>query len=155
MKFKNSIDYENSIAPHIGITSKIIEYHLQEIFIEKEIDLTKEQMIVLKKLISHKNIAQNKLARIIFRDKSSTTRLLKKMEKKGYIQRTCCENDKRIKRVNITSTGIKIFAETESIRKEIIAKTEQNITKEEKAILIATLTKIKANFNPNTQETSL
>ena len=77
-----NIDFENSIGPWLGRTVKIIEYYLQEAFNKQEIDLTKEQMIVLKKLSDQNGLNQNELAFLTLRNKSSLTRLLSKMERK-------------------------------------------------------------------------
>ena len=90
------IDFENSIGPWMGITVKMVEYYLQALFNEHGLDLSKEQMIILKKLHKQDGLNQNELASLTFRDKSSMARLLSKMEKKNYIQRKQSKEDKRI-----------------------------------------------------------
>ena len=143
---KEIIDFENSIGPWLGKTVKIVEYYLQEAFNQKNIDLTKEQMIVLKKLHDHDGLHQNELAFLTLRDKSTLTRLLSKMENKNYISRKKSKKDKRINNVYLTDLGKEIFEKTRPIIKHIISTMEQNISQKEKQQIINTLKKIQYNF---------
>ena len=144
---KEIVDFENSIAPWLGKTVKIVEYYLQEAFNINKIDLTKEQMIVLKKLHDQDGLHQNELAFLTLRDKSSLTRLLSKMEAKKYITRKQSNKDKRINNVYLTDLGRNIFEKTRPIIKYIIDTMEQNITAQEKEQIINTLKKIQINFD--------
>ena len=140
------IDYENCIAPWLGKTAKILDYHLQEYFSKNNLDLTKEQMIVLKKLHDKDGLNQNELAFLTLRNKSSLTRLLSKMEKKSYITRKQCECDKRINQVYLTKLGKKIFQKTRPVIQKMIDTVEKDITEQEKKQIIDILQKIQANF---------
>jgi len=140
------VDFENSIAPWLGKTVKIVEYYLREAFNGKGIDLTKEQMIVLKKLHDHDGLHQNELAFLTLRDKSTLTRLLSKMENKNYITRKQSKKDKRINNVYLTDLGKEIFKKTRPTIKHIIDTMEQNISQKEKQQIIDTLKKIQFNF---------
>jgi len=142
-----NVDFENSIGPWLGKTVKILEYHLQELFNNHELDLTKEQMIVLKRLHSDDGLSQNELAFLTLRNKSSLTRLLSKMEKKGYISRQQSKEDKRINNVYLTQKGKETFALTKPVIKKIITKMEKNITITEKEQIITILKKIQNNFD--------
>jgi len=143
---KEIIDFENSIAPWLGKTVKIVEYYLQEAFNQKKIDLTKEQMIVLKRLHDQDGLHQNELAFLTLRDKSTLTRLLSKMENKNYISRKQSKKDKRINNVYLTDLGKEIFNKTRPIIKHIIDTMEQNISQKEKQQIINSLKKIQFNF---------
>jgi len=143
------IDFENSIGPWLGKTVKIVDYHLQEAFRNNGIDLSKEQMIVLKKLNEKNGLHQNDLAFLTLRDKSSLTRLLAKMEKKKYILRKQCEEDKRANSVFLTNLGKEIYIKTRPIIKQMIDTMQHNISKEEKQQIIKTLKKIQSNFDSN------
>ena len=148
MKSENEIvDFENSIGPWLGKTVKIVEYFLQERFNIHGLDLTKEQMIVLKRLHDKDGLSQNELAFLTLRNKSSLTRLLSKMEKKDYILRRQCEKDKRINHVYLTKFGEETFKKTKPAIKEMIEIMEQNISDSEKQQMINTLKKIQHNFD--------
>lgn len=142
------IDFENSIGPWMGVTVKMVECYLQELFTEHGLDLSKEQMIILRKLHGQNGLNQNELASLTFRDKSSMTRLLNKMERKNYIQRRQCEEDKRINLVFLTEKGRTIFKHTKPVLRKLINTLEKNITNDEKKVLIKILKKVQLNFTP-------
>jgi len=144
------IDYEHSIAPWLGKTSKILDYYLLEAFRKVDLDLTKEQMVVLKKLDENDGLNQNELAFLTLRDKSSLARLLSKMEQKEYITRVQHQEDKRSKLVYITAQGRKTYAQTRPVIKKIMKLTEKGISKEEIQTMIHTLQKIQFNFTAET-----
>ncbi|MBT8305960.1 MAG: MarR family transcriptional regulator [Maribacter sp.] len=140
------IDFENSIGPWLGKTSKIVDYYLHELLLKHGLDLSKEQMITLKKLHDKDGLNQNELAFLTFRDKSSLARLLSKMEKKNYIQRKQSKEDKRINEVFLTSKGKAVFKQSKPAIREFIATMEHNITSEERKHMINILKKIQFNF---------
>ena len=69
--------------------------------------LKKKQIIHLRVLSLRNGIAQNDLAFITDRDKTSLTRLISTMERKGLLKRKNCKLDKRINNVFITQKGLK------------------------------------------------
>ena len=142
-----NIDFENSIGPWLGKTVKILEYHLQELFNQHGLDLTKEQMIVLKRLHNNNGLSQSELAFLTLRNKSSLTRLLSKMEQKEYISRQQSKEDKRINNVYLTQKGKEVFILTKPVIKKMITKMEKNITASEKKQIITILKKIQNNFD--------
>jgi DNA-binding MarR family transcriptional regulator len=144
---KKIVDFENSIGPWLGRTIKTVDYFLQESFNKNDLDLTKEQMIVLKKLHDQDGLNQNELAFLTLRDKSSLTRLLKKMELKKLIERKSDKDDKRNNIVYITSLGRETFTKTIPVIERVIKTMERNISQEEKKKMIQTLKKIQTNFN--------
>ncbi|MGB5821714.1 MAG: MarR family transcriptional regulator [Saonia sp.] len=141
-----TIDFEKSIGPWLGKTIKIVDYHLHEAFQKEGLDLTKEQMIVLKKLHEQDGLNQNELASLTYRDKSSLARLLSKMESKNYIKRLQSKEDKRNNEVFLTEIGKKIFIRTRPIIKRVMDTMEQNISEKEKSFIIQLLKKVQYNF---------
>lgn len=148
---ETNIDFDNSVGPWLGKTIDIINYHLLELFKEHQLDLTKEQMIVLKKLHDKDGISQNELALLIFRNKSSLTRLLSKMERKKYIVRKQCKEDKRINKVYLTDFGKDTYKKVKPVLKQMIDRLEQNFSQTEKQQIIETLKKIQSNFVSNAE----
>lgn len=141
------IDFENSIVPWLGRTIKVIDYAFQELLNHYNIDLTKEQMVVLKKLHDKDGLNQNELAFLTLRNKSSLTRLLSKMENKKYILRRQSKTDKRVNNVYLTTLGKAIFSKTKPVLKEWITNIETGMSIEEKQFIINTLKQIQLNIN--------
>lgn len=148
---KNQPDFETSIGPWLGRTVKLVDYHLQEAFDHHHIDITKEQMIVLKKLQEQDGINQNELASLTYRDKSSLARLLSKMESKKYIVRVHGKEDKRNKEVFITMQGMQAFDRTRPVIQGIIDIMEHGMAAEDKKAMIRNLKKIQNNFQATVQ----
>lgn len=147
MKIKeNSIDFENSIGPWLGRTMKMLDYHMLETFQNAGLDLTKEQMVILKKLHFEDGLNQNELAFLTYRNKSSLARLLLKMENKGYIIRKQNIEDKRINEVYLTEVGRSVYKKTRPVIKDMINTMEAGITEKEKQQIINTLKKVQKNF---------
>lgn len=124
----------------------MIDYHLGEHFSKAGLDISKEQMIVLKKLYEQDGLNQNELARLTYRDKSSLARLLSKMEHKHYIFRKQHADDRRVNMVFLTPTGKAIYLKTRPVIQKLIQKLEQNITETEKKQMINLLKKVQRNF---------
>jgi DNA-binding MarR family transcriptional regulator len=142
-----NIDFENSIGPWLGKTVKLVDYFLQESLNEHNLGLTKEQVIVLKRLHDQDGMNQNELAFITLRNKSSLTRLLTNMEGNGYIIRKKSVVDKRIKHVYLTKYGKETFIKIRPVLKNVMSTLEQDVTEQEKAQIINILKKIQHNFN--------
>ncbi len=144
------IDFEKSIGLWLGRTMKMVDFHMHEAFENAGLDLTKEQMVVLKKLYENDGLNQNELAFLTYRDKSSLARLLTKMELKKYIKRKQSKDDKRVNQVFLTTEGEKMYSKTRPIIKGLIDKMEHNIGGEQKKQMIELLQKVQKNFEPNT-----
>lgn len=140
------IDLEKSLGPWIGKTSKIVDYYLHEAFQQHGLDVSKEQMIVLKKLHLEDGLNQNELAQLTWRDKSSLARLLAKMERKGYIIRKQHALDKRVNLVYLTESGREVFRNTRPIIQKAIDILEKDISRSEIKRMIEILKRIQDNF---------
>lgn len=141
------IDFEKSIGPWLGRTMKIVDCHLHEAFQDAGIDLTKEQMVVLKKLHECDGLNQNELAFLTYRDKSSLARLLSKMEKKNYIIRRQHNEDKRVNNVFLTKRGKEIYTKTRPVIQRVIDQMEYAISESEKQQIINILKKVQTNLS--------
>ncbi len=139
------MNLDDYIGPFLGKTVKKIENHLQKTFEHEKLDLTKEQVIILKNLYNKDGINQNELAALTLRDKSSLTRLLTKMEAKNYVSRKKCNDDKRSKNVFITPLGKSVFEKGIPSLKKVLSQVEKNISTEEKQQIITILEKIQNN----------
>ncbi len=127
-----------------------MDYYLQEAMCRHKLDLSKEQMIVLKKLHDQDGLSQNELAALTYRDKSSLARLLSKMEAKEYIIRRQSSEDKRSNEVFLTEQGRTIFQRTRPVIKEIMTTMEHTLTVKEKQTIIQLLKKVQFNFTGET-----
>lgn len=148
-------ELDKSILPWLGRTMKALDYYLNDHFASKGLKLTKVQMILLKVLSQRGPMAQNNLAFITNRDKTSLTRLISTMEKKNFVARTVDENDKRIKVVQVTNEGKKMFESAIPILQEIMERIQTGIDKKDLDITIKVLKQIGNNINVDELTTPL
>ncbi|WP_299627382.1 MarR family transcriptional regulator [uncultured Tenacibaculum sp.] len=137
---------ENTLAPWLGKTTKMIDNHIQDIFHEKNIKLTKTQWILLKKLDEKDGVPQQELAFLTGRDKTSLTRLINTMEKKSLVARIPSKLDKRINHVFLTKKGELLFKETLPIIEGFAQSLQENISTEEIKSTIEVIKKVQENL---------
>ena len=90
----NKSDFNKTIAPWIGKTSKMMNMYFSDVFQRNNIQITKQQWILLKILFeNNEGIIQNNLAFITDRNKASLTRLINGMEKNNLVARIQSKDD--------------------------------------------------------------
>src|SRR3984957_1225428 len=91
-----------------GKASTAIARRLQKKFNTAGLNLTIEQWSVLYHLWKEDGMSQQELCNATFRDKPSITRLVDNLEKLQLVKRVASENDRRINRICLTKTGLKL-----------------------------------------------
>lgn len=137
------IDYTNTLGPWIGKTYKMMDCYMESVLQENNIEISKQQWLILNLINQHKGINQNELANFANRDKTSVTRFISNLESKGYLERACCEEDKRVKKLYLTSLGIKTLKKTTPIVRKAVLKLQNELSAEEIKLAISSLKKIQ------------
>lgn len=144
---KNKNPFEKSLMPELGRTAKHAGYYFIDILQEHGIDLSKEQWLVLKKLHENDGQIQSNLAFLTNRCKTSLTRLINTLEKKGYVHRVSSKKDKRINHVYLTDTGINIFNRSRPVLNILVTNLQEGIDPKDMDKTIKVLQKIQENIN--------
>lgn len=76
---------------------------------EQGLDITIDQWLILKSLDANKNLPQNQLAELTFKDVASVTRIIDLLVKKGYLKRSMHADDRRRFELEITENGQEII----------------------------------------------
>jgi Transcriptional regulators len=76
---------------------------------QQELDITIDQWLVLNCLASNKDISQNHLAELTFKDVASVTRMIDLLVKKEYLIRSMHTDDRRRFALEITEKGQEII----------------------------------------------
>ncbi len=142
-------NFEKTLGYWLGTTTKMIDLYIQDVFQEHQIKLSKIQWVFLKILNNQDGRAQQELAFLTNRDKTSLTRLVNTMEKKGLVKRTASKEDKRIKLIYLTEEGRRIFQSTLPIMKKIVSSFQQGISIEEIETAVVVLQRIQQNLKHN------
>jgi DNA-binding MarR family transcriptional regulator len=130
-----------------AIESTIKEYRkfAQKNISEKVGDMTVDQGLVLIFLKEHPTLTQKEIAKLIFKDNASMTRMINTMVKKKYLDRSIHIEDRRRSKIEITTTGMKVLESLPPIIHHNRNSSLKGITKNELEQLEITLNKIKAN----------
>ena len=144
---KNTVKFEKTLLPNLGKTAKYAGFYFIDTFHEHGIELSREQWLVLKKLNDKDGQTQNDLASITNRSKTSLTRLINTMEKKGLVYRALSIKDKRVNHVHLSDFGKATFLSSLPVLKKIMDELEDNISREDLAKTIEVLGQIQHNIN--------
>ena len=143
----NKSDFNKTIGPWIGKTSKMMHMYISNVFQKNNIQVTKEQWVVLKILHEDNNgLIQNDLACITGRNKASLTRLINVMEKNNLVARIPSKTDARKNLIFITKNGKQLFLKMKPLMLQSINNLQQGISPEEKEIFINVMRKIQNNL---------
>lgn len=115
-----------SIFRSIGLTSKLLGVYINDKMLEKGVDLTRNQYILLKVLLEREGSTQNDLAFLTERDKTSMARLVNAMENKGLIKKVTAKQDRRRRQIYLTDEGKNTLEKAIPLMKDL----ELNLTKE-------------------------
>lgn len=144
--FKRMIDIDKMLMPWIGRSMKTIDYYIMDRFAQNDIELTKVQWLLLKRLSYVNGESQHNLAFLTNRDKASLTRLLTTMEKKNLVARIPSKTDQRVNQIFITAKGEKILKKAQPVIDEIIDDMQKGISPNERKMVISVLKKLIENI---------
>jgi MarR family transcriptional regulator for hemolysin len=99
----------------------------------KGFDITIDQWLILKTLEENKQLSQNQIAELVFKDVASLTRILELLVRKKYVKRKISGTDRRKFDLEITAAGNSIIS---SIYPLVIENRKQALKKIDKADLL-------------------
>jgi len=130
------------------IESTIKEYRKfsQKNISNKISDITIDQGMILLYLNKYPELTQKEIARLVFKDNASLTRMINLMVKKKYLKRSMNNQDRRRYNIEITSKGKEILMKLSLIISDNRNKSLKRITQKELQQLETILNKIKFNL---------
>ena len=140
------------IGPWIGKTAKMLFIFLSNRLVQRGVDLTAKQWILLDILHRGDGRPQNELALITERNKGTLVRLINTMEKQSMVKRVIDTSDKRVNRIYLTRIGKKKYARALPIINETYAELQQGLSASEIDQLIGTLSKVRDNIRKHSHQ---
>jgi len=110
-------------------------------------DFASSHGYILYQLSVNPDTTMKELAKKINRDKSTTTVLVRKLEKEGLVKVCVDEKDKRNKLLSLTEKGSEYNQMTKDLSKELLTTFYQGFTEEEKKLFQNFLERILYNFD--------
>lgn len=137
------MDYSSTLGPWFGKTFKMLENQVINLLNESNIGISKQQWLVLNLINTKNGLSQKELAQFVNRDKTSVTRFLNTMIKKGFVEKKISKKDKRISELYITDEGLKIMRKATPIIRKFALSFQEDLTEDEIKNTIKVLGKIQ------------
>lgn len=120
---------------------------LQELFVKRGIDLTIEQWAILGIVWSfQEKLNSKKLCDLFFKDKSTVSRNLKKLEAKDLIEFLPSQDDSREKNIMATKKALAMQGKVYKSVEDVLTIAEEGVSAEELRITIEVLKKMDSNL---------
>ena len=141
-----SLDLPSKTIFHV-IESTIKEYRkfAQKNISERIKDMTIDQGLVLLFLNEHPDLTQKEIAKLVFKDNASMTRMINTMVIKKYLKRSMNNEDRRRYKIEITKKGKEVLETLPPIIHSNRNSSLKGITKNELSQLETILGKIRTN----------
>ena len=140
-------DIRQSISKVSHLHSEVAAFLAQKLSSRGLPELISSHGNILFQLSKEEKLTMTDLSRRIHRDKSTTTVLVKKLEKNGYVERTQCPEDNRITWIKLSAKGREYNSVTGAISKALTERCYNGFTEEEKKTVFSLLSRIEENFS--------
>ena len=144
---QNSYDTSSILNLISRIHSDVADYlqaKLKDLGLEK---MASSHGNILYRLTLEEKITMSDLAKLVNRDKSTVTVLVRKLEEKGFIKREISEEDARVSYISLTEKGKTFTHDTSGISKDLKEIGYKGFSEEEKNTLLSYLIRISENFS--------
>ena len=140
------------IGPTIVASGRAIKIFNLEVYSRYKFDITPEQYLVLSMLKDDENLSQNRLCKLLFKDKSNMTRLISILEEKGLIEKIQqTDNKKQANIIKITEKGRLLRAKIAPLEFETRKYYLKDISQDDMYTCIKVLTQIQKNIEKQEQ----
>lgn len=136
-----SYELEKSIGFKINQTANKINNKYTQLL--QAFNIAPEQRATLEIIKYQENVNQTKIANILGKDKTTISRTLSTLEKKGFIQKK--HIDKRTNLIKLTEVGDEILNKSSNLVKDFRNSLFNNLEKNEITLLLNLLEKVALN----------
>ena len=140
---------ETSICRLIYRTAQTMTFRAEQAL--KPYDLTAEQFHLLKNISENTPLSQNQLCEIGQKSAANVTRILDRLEKKGFAKREQNPADRRSSLLFLTSQGKELVDEVSRLFESFSDHLTRGISDQEQALLAQLLLQVQKNLGPLTK----
>lgn len=133
---------EQAIGLNVNRTAFLMTEEIARRFSSHGYPLSAQDFGILFRLMKQGPMTQVEITQLLMRDKTTITRRIDGLVKKGLVERNPCPDDRRCFRVGLTETGHQALAVMIPLVRDFQQEVLSDIPDEEKAITIKTLKKI-------------
>lgn len=127
-------------------TNKIVKQHSGIRFLKRGMEVTVDQWVLMKFVHENPGCSQSTIAENAFKDAASITRMLDLLNKKGFVERTAIENNRRQFSIKLTKAGEQYIDTHIEFVQELRNLGTEGLTEDEINTLRKALLKIQNNL---------
>lgn len=143
----SSISVDSSISVISHIHSQTADFLIKELKDAGFENFVSSHGNILFQLNKNGKMSMGELAKLINRDKSTTTVLVRKLEKENFVVLEPFENDKRNKIIALTEKGFEYTKAMQKISQDLQKTFYKGFSDDEKILFCKFLEKIQNNFD--------
>jgi DNA-binding MarR family transcriptional regulator len=129
-------------------TAKLMKLSFSRLLLmHPEVDITVDQWVILQLVNKYKQISQQELCDLAFKDAPTVTRIIDLLVHKSLVLREAHPSDRRKFIIKITDAGLAIYNQVRPILTEFRQEAYDGITDDELALLEQTMHKIFLNLS--------
>ena len=121
--------------------------HLEHALADQDLGLNFTQYRVLKMLSNAPHISASELARRLEHDAGALTRLLDKMQERGFLRRHACAEDRRTVEISLADRGRALSRPLRAISEQLTAFALSDLADDEKTTLMALLRRVRTTLD--------
>lgn len=140
------MDINSSISQISQIHSRTADFLISRLRERGLPDFASSHGNILFQLCKNGSMTMGELSKSINRDKSTTTVLVRKLEKEGLVRSEADSADKRSRILSLTEKGAEYTELTASISRELLSTFYKGFSEEEKKGFVGFLERIERNF---------
>lgn len=139
-------DHNKSLGYLASLASRLLSNMLGKRFQEEGIELTAEQWGVIILLLNSDAMTQGQLGERLYLEKSSVSRLVGGLERRGWVVRTKSPDDHRHKLVSPTPMARETAERCAAIARGVLGDAQHGMTEDEQLVCRSFLSRIIANM---------
>ncbi len=136
---------EDIIFYNMDKAIKSYRMYAQKKLKEHGFKITIDQWLIIKTIMENPNIAQQEIAKNVFKDNASVTRIIEILVKSGYLERKINPDDRRKSNLVVTEEGKSIIIKVQDLVLENRKNALNTIKNEELETMNLALKKIISN----------
>ncbi|MDH4944154.1 MarR family transcriptional regulator [Sulfurimonas sp. C5] len=142
---KEEFNFQESYGYHFISTSVVIKRLIESRI--QEYDLTHLQFSILMNLYRNNTTTQKELLKYVYGDEASVTRLIDRLESKGYLKRVQSQDDKRKKNISLTEEGRFLVQKLVHFAKEVNQELIKDLDQDEAEEFLRLLQKVSSSLD--------
>lgn len=141
-----SYDHNKSLGYLAGLVSRLLNNMLAKRFQEEGIEMTAEQWGTIILLLNNGDMTQGQLGMRFYLEKSSVSRLVGGLERRGWAVRTKSPDDNRHKLVSPTPKALETAERCAVIARTVLKEAQRGMSEDEQLVCRSFLSRIITNL---------